>query len=230
MGFPRCFKHVIFMGSPGVGKGTYARLAAPILQFGHVSPGDLLRATPNPEIQTSLSRGELVPEQTVFATIELELNRLREDANLKGAILDGFPRSVSQAKNWLINRVKPDLIIEFKLPQYILVQKLLGRRICSYCGSLFNVFDFVNEEYKMPAMKPKIGGVCDTCSGTLVQRTDDTHDIITSRLKMHNESHEELVEFVKKQTDNFLEFNVKTGIAQMPELIDAIQNHLQINK
>ena len=217
---------VMFVGSPGVGKGTYARRAARILSFGHVSPGDVLRdqAKTSSIIEKYLSSGTLVPEATVFEAVDSKLSQFVHS----GVIFDGFPRNYSQALNWIESRQVPDLVVDFKLPESLLIQKLLGRRVCSQCGNLYNVFDFQQGEYSMPAMKPKVSRVCDECGGALVQRSDDTIDIITTRLAMHNETHTELVEYLKSKSGSFVDFHIKTGIAQLPDLIQLMKTHLKI--
>ena len=224
------FKHVLFLGSPGVGKGTYARRAAPLLGFAHVSPGDLLRqqAVSDLQLNTYLSQGKLVPEELVFKTVAAELDRVRSKRN--GVILDGFPRNFSQAFNWVQHSehgAVPDLVIELKLPEHILVQKLLGRRVCSGCGDLYNIFEFTKGEYSMPAMTPQTPGVCDKCAGLLIQRSDDQIGVIMERLRSHDAAETELIGYLKSVTSNFVQFDIKTGIAQLQELIDLVQSRLE---
>lgn len=224
-------RQVLFLGAPGVGKGTYARRAAPVLGFGHISPGDLLRASvqDRPDIQEYLKRGELVPEELVFSLVDEKMKSLKT-GGYKGVILDGFPRSRAQAQGWLDrhNTSNPDLVVEFQLPEDLLFQKLLGRRTCSACGDLYNMFAFTEGEYSMPAMLPKKEGVCDKCGGALVKRIDDTIDVIRDRLANHWKTEKELVEFLKDKVGCFETFPVKTGIAQVHDLVRLIKRRLDI--
>ena len=227
----KMWKEIMFLGAPGVGKGTYARRAAPILGFGHISPGDLLRASAEvlPDVRENLKSGTLVPEEIVFRLVDEKLNSLKSQ-RLSGVILDGFPRSKAQAHGWLSRSqtIAPDLVIEFQLPEDLLIQKLLGRRTCSACGDLYNVFSFTEGEYSMPAMLPKTEGVCDKCGGRLERREDDNIDVIRSRLDNHWKTERELVEFIKDRVGCFETFHVKTGIAQINDLVSLIKRRLDI--
>lgn len=220
-------KQVLFLGAPGVGKGTYARRAAPILGFGHISPGDLLRASVESRLDVLeyLKKGTLVPESLVFSLVS---DRLRTLTSLSGVIFDGFPRSQEQAAGWLAQPcvTPPDLVVEFHLPEDLLVQKLLGRRTCGSCGDLYNMYSFTEGEFRMPAMLPKRDGVCDKCGGTLVRRVDDSLEVIKHRLESHWKNEQELIQYIKDHCDAFVRFDVKTGIAQLDELIKMIEHHL----
>ena len=217
-------KQVLFLGAPGVGKGTYAKRVAPILGYNHLSPGDLLRreAKGNPSIGTMyLDKGLLVPEPIVFELVEREIRNMTSN----GIILDGFPRSYEQAKSWIHTYKVPDLIVEFHLPRHILVNKLLGRRLCSCCGDLYNVFSFCEGEFSMPAMKPKQDGVCDKCGGKLVKRSDDDPIVVNERLDRHVENEKALIDILSKHTKNIIQFKVTTGIAQVDELVNLIKTY-----
>ena len=214
-----------------MGKGTYARRIAPIHGLGHVSPGDLLRAAvaSRPDINDFLRQGKLVPESIVFSLVEERISVLRNQAGLRGVVLDGFPRSREQAVGWFgsCSTRKPDLVVELFLPEEILVQKILGRRTCSCCGDLYNVFSFTEGEYRMPAMMPQKEGVCDKCGGSLVQRVDDTEEVIQKRLKNHSDTETELIEYIRNHIcDNVIKFHVKTGIAQLDDLAGDIKQRL----
>lgn len=225
------FIQILFLGAPGVGKGTYARRIAPILEFGHVSPGDLLRQSTSstPELSEYLANGTLVPEAVVFKLVNDKLAQLRTEK--RGVILDGFPRSKEQARGW-IERAKqqpPNLAVELKLPEELLVQKLLGRRTCSVCGDLYNVFSFQEGQYSMPAMLPKRDGKCDKCGGSLVKRVDDTISVIRDRLRSHWETERELIEYIRNNCGEVVVFDVKTGIAQVDELSLLIRHRLGLS-
>ena len=221
-------KHVLFLGPPGVGKGTYAKRVAPRLGFAHVSPGDLLRevSVHDPAVQYMLSQGQLLPEAQVFALMRKRLLELSN--SVEGVILDGFPRNVEQAQAWIDrdrSRV-PDLVVEFSLPHNLLVEKLIGRRVCSSCGDIYNVFSFNEGEFRMPAMLPKIAGKCDKCGSELVQRSDDSMDVVLKRLQHHENAKNALVDFIATKSANIIRFEVKTGISQLDELVSTLQHSI----
>ena len=223
-------KHVLFLGPPGVGKGTYAKRVAPRLRFAHISPGDMLRqvSASNLEVRSCLEQGQLVSESVVFELMETEIRR---SANLfDGLILDGFPRNSEQARGWIERKGSriPDLVVVFNLPYELLVQKLLGRRVCSSCGDLYNIFSFNKGEYIMPAMLPKRTGLCDKCGCGLVQRSDDKVDIIRQRLEAHQGEENKLVQYMGNESSEILRFEVKTGISQLDELVSDIKTSLGI--
>ena len=223
------FKQVVLLGPPGVGKGTYARRCAPRLGFAHISPGDLLRreAMRNSEIQNLLDRGELVPESIVFGLMRKHILETRHIS--RGVLLDGFPRNLEQARGWTMQEENaPHLVVRLTLPEDLLVKKLLGRRVCSACGDLYNIFSFQDEHYWMPAMLPRVEGKCDQCGSPLSKRSDDTMETISKRLEFHSKVEKELVDHMNKKTTVVL-FDIKTGIAQVDELVHLIRHSLDIS-
>jgi adenylate kinase len=176
-----------------------------------------------------LAKGTLVPEAVVFKLVNDKLAQLRTEKH--GVILDGFPRSREQARGW-IERAKqqpPNLAVQLKLPEELLVQKLLGRRTCSVCGDLYNVYSFQEGQYSMPAMLPKREGHCDKCGGSLVKRVDDTMSVIRDRLRSHWETERELIEYIGNNCGEVVGFDVTTGIAQVDELSLLIRGRLGLS-
>jgi len=225
----REFKQVVFLGPPGVGKGTYARRCAPRLGFAHISPGDLLRieAMKNSQIQSFLDRGELVPESMIFSVMSKEILKVR--GNHHGVLLDGFPRNLEQARGWTSREANiPDLVVQLTLPEELLVKKLMGRRVCGNCGDLYNIFSFQDEHYWMPAMLPRVEGKCDQCGNALVKRSDDTMETISKRLELHTKVEQDLIQHMNEKT-TVTRFDVKTGIAQIDELVHLIRHSLDIS-
>ena len=118
-------------------------------------------------------------------------------------------------------------MVEFHLPEHLLIEKLLGRRICSQCGDLYNIYSFNEGEYSMPAMMPEHPGVCDKCGGGLIQRSDDRIDIIKERLRDHWMRETPLVDYLRsKAADNVVRFDVKSGNAQLGDLVTLIKRRL----
>lgn len=175
---------LVFLGAPGVGKGTQAdRVTA---QFGwpKISTGDLLReAVRNQtslglEAKKSMDAGKLVPDKVVINMVRAKLG----DALCQnGFILDGFPRTVPQAEelNGMLNEsgLTLDRVINFRVSRRDIVERLSGRRSCQKCQSVFH----------LTFAAPKISGRCDRCGEALVQRNDDKPETIEARLKVYDE-------------------------------------------
>lgn len=187
---------LVFLGAPGVGKGTQAdRVAA---QFGwpKVSTGDLLReAVKNQtalglEAKKHMDAGKLVPDTVV---INMVRSKLGEPACKNGFILDGFPRTVPQAEelgHMLSNGgITLDRVVNFRVSRQDIVARLSGRRSCQNCQSVFHL-DFA---------PPKVSGRCDRCGNVLVQRNDDKPETIEARLKVYDEQTAPLINYYESK-------------------------------
>jgi len=187
---------LVFLGAPGVGKGTQAdRVTA---QFGwpKISTGDLLReAVRNQtslglEAKKSMDAGKLVPDTVV---INMVRSKLGEPLCQSGFILDGFPRTVPQAEE--LNRMLSDgglaldRVINFRVSRQDIVARLSGRRSCRNCQSVFHL-DFA---------APKVNGRCDRCGDVLVQRNDDKPETIEARLKVYDEQTAPLIAYYESK-------------------------------
>jgi adenylate kinase len=184
---------LILLGAPGAGKGTQAKLIAEKFRIPHIAAGDLLRDAV--EKGTYLGRhaheymasGQLVPDHIV---IELIRKRLSKPDTKLGFILDGFPRSIQQAK--LLTEIKNldiDLVLNLNVEFSYLLERLTGRRSCVNCGAVFHI----------KFNPPKTEDTCDRCSSMLVQRKDDREEVIKKRLVTYNEQTKPLIEFYQKQ-------------------------------
>lgn len=175
---------LVFLGAPGVGKGTQAdRVTA---QFGwpKISTGDLLReAVRNQtslglEAKKSMDAGKLVPDAVVINMVRAKLG---ESLCQNGFVLDGFPRTVAQAEE--LSRMLGDSgltldrVINFRVSRRDIIERLSGRRSCQKCQSVFH----------LTFAAPKVSGRCDRCGETLVQRNDDKPETIEARLKVYDE-------------------------------------------
>ncbi|WP_448589835.1 adenylate kinase [Thermodesulfobium sp.] len=187
---------LVFLGAPGAGKGTQAKMLVDQLKIPQISTGDMLRkavadGTPlGKEAKSYMDKGELVPDSVVIGLIK---ERLQESDTENGFILDGFPRNVSQAKE--LDRLlgdlgKPlDVALVLDVPFEDLMKRLTGRRTCRSCGQMYNI-------YFSP---PKIEGKCDICGGELYQRADDNEETIKKRLEVYQSSTEPLIEYYKNK-------------------------------
>ncbi|TMW60749.1 hypothetical protein Poli38472_000791 [Pythium oligandrum] len=219
---------IMFLGAPGAGKGTYATRIAPVLQIPTISTGDLVRYeikhnTPlGEQIKAYNDRGALVPDSIILDMVE---KRLQDDDAKRGFILDGFPRTVNQAEEFA-KIVDLDLVVNIDLPQWILMDKISGRRVCKTCGTGYNVAFIDQGEYNMPPLLPKVDGVCDSCgNATLVQRHDDKEEVVRKRLDVYNDETAPLIDFYAAK-GSLRTFEVKRGLADLDKLMDLIQNEL----
>jgi len=188
--------NLIFLGSPGSGKGTLAKLLSAALGVPHISPGDILREEVKQESELGklafpcMKKGELVPDEIILKMME---KRIKQADCLNGFILDGFPRTHTQAEGLdeLLSGLNREVTwaLEFEVSDACVVRRLGGRRICSRCGADFNL-------YTKP---PRQEGICEICGGKLLQRTDDKDEVILNRLKVYREETFPLEEYYQRQ-------------------------------
>jgi len=174
--------NVVLMGPPGAGKGTQAGTVASLVGVTHVARGDLLRelvkqeTEPARDIKAYMDRGELVPDELTLAVV---MDRLSQPDTQNGFILDGFPRTVPQAKA-LDEQLKAsgrqiDRVINLVVPDDVLLARLSGRWLCGNCHASYHTL----------FSPPKVPGICDRCGGTLYQRSDDTPETARHRLDVY---------------------------------------------
>ena len=179
--------NLILLGPPGAGKGTLAERLSRELNIPHISTGELFRtAIKNRnamgiKVQTLLDSGNLVPDDFTIAIVD---ERLKEEDAAKGFILDGFPRTIPQAKAF-DDHQKIDFVINFSLDEESVIKRLSGRRICSKCG----------KGYHLEYIPPKIAETCDVCSEKLISRIDDQIDSIINRLEVYLRLTEPLIDY-----------------------------------
>jgi len=170
---------MVFLGPPGVGKGTYAKAVSREFGVPHISTGDIFReeiargSELGRRVKEYVEKGLLVPDEVV---IEVVKRRLAQPDCAKGFILDGFPRTLSQAEA-LDTFAPPNLALSFIAPDEVIIERISGRRICAWCGAIYHV------KY----MPPKYPGICDKCGGPLIQRRDDRPEVVKKRLEVYRE-------------------------------------------
>ncbi len=185
---------LVFLGPPGVGKGTQAENVSTNKDIPHVSSGDLLRDAVETKTETGLKakeyieKGLLVPDELV---VKVVVGKITTECCKNGFILDGFPRNLSQAKilDETLNRLgeKIDKVFYFTAFEDVIIKRLAGRRICKSCGAHYH------EVFK-PPVKEK---VCDECGAELQQRNDDKPETVSTRLKVYREQTEELIDYYR---------------------------------
>jgi adenylate kinase len=133
-----------------------------------------------------MDAGQLVPDEVVIGIIE---ERLQADDCQNGFILDGFPRTIPQAEALDKMGVVIDKVIDIEVPDEVIVTRLSGRRVCEKCGRPYHLVD----------LKPQVEGVCDDCTGALIQRKDDHIDTVKARLEIYHAETEPLIEYYSAQ-------------------------------
>ena len=188
---------VIFLGPPGVGKGTQAEFLAKNKGIPKLSTGDLLRDAVKKqtnlglEAKSYMDRGELVPDQVVIGLVREKLGSA-ECQN--GFLLDGFPRTVPQADQLALimkaSGISLDQVIYFTIKKDEIIKRVSGRRSCPDCNAVYHI----------QSVPPQKEGICDECGAKLIQRNDDKPETIESRLTVYNDQTAPLIEYYKAKS------------------------------
>lgn len=167
-------------------------------------------------------KGGLVSDDIVLKLLN---QRLAQPDAKNGFILDGYPRRISQADT--LAEIAPiSLSVNLVLDENILVEKALARRICEGCGNGYNLANICRDGYQMPPLLPKVEGKCDKCCGNLITRKDDTEEIIRDRLGIYFKETFPIIEYYREK-GLLMEFQVKKGVADLPDLVAAIEERLK---
>lgn len=183
---------LILLGAPGAGKGTQAEVVCDKLGIPAISTGNILRAAIRNETEMGLraksfiDSGALVPDSVIINIIK---ERLAAEDCQNGFILDGVPRTVSQAEALEELGVEIDCVVDIEVSDDTIMKRLSGRRVCGSCGASYHTL------YK-PSLQPDI---CDRCGGSLIVRKDDEPATIQERLRTYHELTEPLIDFYEKR-------------------------------
>lgn len=188
---------IVFLGPPGVGKGTVAKELSQRQNYGHISTGDLLRAevrqgTPlGLDAKKFMESGKLVPDELVVKALVAALKSGGTAG--RNCVLDGFPRNVKQAE--MLDQVlgaqglKLATVILLDAPEATLIERLCGRRVCKQCGEIFH----------MKNRPPPTSLVCPKCQGQIYQRADDSEKVVRDRLVVYQQQTAPLIAYYETQ-------------------------------
>lgn len=187
-------KNIIFVAPPGAGKGTQAKLISSEFNIPHISTGDLLRDERNSGsvlsemLKSEMDKGNLIDNSIIVNVLRNRLSRV--DCN-NGYILDGYPRSVEQAKIYedLLLELNKDIgiVIYMDIDKDLALERTLCRIICSSCGASYSS--------AVADLKPKIDGICDRCGHSLRLRKDDTPEVFSNRFDTYLKETKPLVDY-----------------------------------
>lgn len=184
--------NILIMGGPGAGKGTMSAKIVETFKINHISTGDIFRSEIGKQTELGLlakgymDQGLLVPDEVTNPMVTSFLGKLD---NSNGYLLDGYPRTLAQAKAFddltAGTSLAIDRVVVLDLDFDVLAARITGRRICKNCGSIYHITN-----------KPsKVEGVCDACGGELYQRKDDTLESLTTRLEEYRTSTEPVLAY-----------------------------------
>ena len=179
--------NIILLGAPGSGKGYISNLIIDEFGFKHISTGNLLRENIKngtklgKEIESYINKGELVPDSLVLEVLKKALNE-----NIGTSIIfDGYPRTIEQAKE-LEKLTKIDLVACINVPEEVILDRISSRRVCTNCSAVYSVNDYQSTK-------------CEKCGGDVIQRSDDTPDVVINRLKKYETQTKPLIDFYKQK-------------------------------
>jgi adenylate kinase len=212
---------IIMLGAPGAGKGTQAKKLAAKYDIPHISTGDIFRANIKngtelgKKAKVYMDQGLLVPDELV---VDLVVDRFKEADCVNGYVLDGFPRTIPQAKALDEALAKNGDAVEFAIdvdvPDENIISRMAGRRACVNCGGT----------YHLVTIPPKQEGICDVCGGELILREDDKPETVEKRLKVYHEQTQPLIEYY--QGKNILKSvdgtkNLETVFQEVVAIVEA---------
>ncbi len=206
---------VILLGPPGSGKGTQADLIRQNYGFPKISTGDLLRKEVEAgtelgkKVNQEMKAGRLVSDDLVLKLVE---NRISLAACRSGYVLDGFPRTLNQAR--LLEKLeanRPETAFEFKVSEQEIWRRLSGRMVCLQCGAVYNINN----------NRPQADGLCDLCGSKLVVREDDRPEVIRERIRLYLETIAPLIDYYSSKNVLF-EINAEDTTENIFRAIKAV--------
>lgn len=208
--------HLILFGPPGAGKGTQAKILSQKFNVPHISTGDMLREAVSKQTELGIKAkaimesGQLVPDEVMIGIVR---ETLASEKCANGFILDGFPRTVEQAKAldliFIELGINDVVILDFNLDEDEIIKRVTNRRSCSKCGALFNL------------LTDKINNICPNCGsiGTIYQRDDDSESVIRKRIEVYKNSTLPVKNYYKENNACFISIDGYGEIEQITQTI-----------
>jgi len=216
---------VILLGPPGAGKGTHASPLSEQLSLPHISTGDLFRENirNNTElgqkVKLFMDQGKLVPDDLV---LDMLFDRMSAPDCARGCILDGFPRTLAQAKalDEKLDKKTRVIALNFNVPDSVLIERISGRMVCKDC----------KKPYHKRFDPPRQANVCDACGGTLITRDDDQESIVRKRLEVYHAESQPLIEYYAKKKDVLHEIDSQNSKEQVFREVMVALSSIKPNK
>jgi adenylate kinase len=206
---------IVLLGAPGAGKGTQCKRIVARYGLLHLSSGDILRQERAEDTELGrkaqgyMDSGALVPDQII---VEMMAGAIKQAPDA-GFILDGFPRNVNQAaeldKSLASANQKMDVVINLQIDEQVIVHRMTGRRSCPQCGAVYHVEN----------LKPKVEGICDNDGTTLVQRPDDSAEVVANRLETYHHQTEPVVDYYKDNGSTIYDIDANKEIDEVSSLV-----------
>ena len=206
---------IVLLGTPGAGKGTQCKRIVARYGLLHLSSGDILRRERAEDTELGrkaqgyMDSGALVPDE-IIVKMMVEAIKKAPDA---GFILDGFPRTVNQAaelaESLASANQKMDAILNLNINEQVVAQRMTGRRSCPQCGAVYHIEN----------LKPKAEGVCDNDGTQLVQRPDDSAEVVANRLETYHRQTEPVVDYYRKNSSTVYDVDANNNIDEVSALI-----------
>jgi adenylate kinase len=203
------------LGAPGAGKGTQCKRIVARYGLLHLSSGDILRQERaegtelGRKAQGYMDSGALVPDQII---VEMMAEAIKQTPDA-GFILDGFPRTVNQAtelaKSLASANQKMDVVLNLKIDDHVVVQRMTGRRSCTQCGAVYHIEN----------LKPKVEGICDNDGTRLIQRPDDSAEVVANRLETYHQQTELVVDYYKKNSSAVFDIDANKSVDEVSALV-----------
>ena len=206
---------IVLLGTPGAGKGTQCKRIVARYGLLHLSSGDILRRERaegtelGRKAQEYMDSGALVPDEVI---VEMMAEAIKKAPDT-GFILDGFPRTVNQAaeldESLTSANQKMYAILNLNINEQVVVQRMTGRRSCPQCGAVYHIEN----------LKPKVEGVCDNDGTQLVQRPDDSAEVVANRLETYHRQTEPVVDYYRKNSSTVYDIDANNNIDEVSALI-----------
>lgn len=207
---PKLKTVIVLLGPPGAGKGTHAEPLSEHFGLPHISTGDLFRdniknkTDLGQKIKSYMEQGKLVPDELV---LEMLFARIEKPDCDRGFILDGFPRTVNQAKalDAKLEKKSNLIALNFNVPDSILIERISGRMVCQDC----------KKPYHKTFSPPRQSNVCDSCGGILYTRDDDQESIVRKRLQVYHTESQPLIDYYAKKKNVLKEIDSQNSKEQV---------------